>query len=117
MGQGLTWDEALLLAAHPYVADIWTFDGLQFDPPPPAGCPPDLNAPIPMVPCTDQREPTNGKFFDDQRAQLEAATSPIDVSIMLSGGATVCPAPQCSVPPCPALAKYMSRWQYRPGGA
>jgi hypothetical protein len=111
VGQGLTWDEAMLLAAHPYVASIWTFDGLQYEPPPPPGCPPDLDAPVPAVACTDEREPIDGKFFDAQRAQLEAATSPVGVGIMLSGGATVCPTSQCSVPPCPDLVKFTERWK------
>ena len=113
IGRGLTWDDAVGLASHPYIAEIWTFDGLQYEPTKP-GCPPDLGAPIPTVACTDQREPQeaiDGKFAAAQRAQLESATTrPIDVGIMLSGGAVICPAPACSVPPCPGLTSYEQRW-------
>jgi hypothetical protein len=101
LGQGLTWDEAVLLAAQPAVADIRTYDGLSFDPPPPLGCPPDLNAPIPVIACTDERDPIDSKFFPAALPVLEQATSPLDVEITVTGGAPSCPQAACSTPPCP----------------
>lgn len=100
LGQGFTWDEAVLVAADPAVGDIRTYDGLSFDPPPPIGCPPDLTAAIPIIACTDERESIDGKIDAARLPELEAATSPIDVDIMVSGGAPSCPEAACSTPPC-----------------
>ncbi len=101
LGQGVTWDEAVLLAAQPTVADIRTYDGLSFDPPPPLGCPPDLEEPIPVIACTDARDPIDSKFFPAALPVLEQATSPLDVEITVTGGAPSCPQAACSTPPCP----------------
>jgi len=57
----------------------------------PPGCPRDYSGPIPTPVCTDEREPIDEKFAPAQLPVLEAATGPIDVGILVSGGATVCP--------------------------
>lgn len=108
LGQGVTWDEAVQLAAHPAVGDIRTYDGLSFDPPPPLGCPPDVQSPIPVVACTDQRDTIDSKFDAAALPVLQAATSPIDVDIMVSGGAPICPVTSCSTPPCPDTGQIIS---------
>jgi hypothetical protein len=73
------------------------------------GCPPDLTAPIPAVTCTDEREPTDGKFSAQTIPVLVGATTPIEVEITVAGGATICPLPKCSTPPCPA-AEAVTEW-------
>jgi hypothetical protein len=111
-GMGLTWDEATVLARHPYVARIWVASGVQIDPDSP-GCPPDLTSPISATPCTDTREDVDGKFSSHGRMVLEQSSGAVQVTIQVEGGAMVCDVEHaCATDPsCPSLDAIHERWR------
>jgi hypothetical protein len=111
-GLGLTWEEALELARHPYIESIWTAPGLQIGSPP-EGCPPDLTKPIPEVACTTVREPVDSKLEPAYRAKWEQSQSPQQVVILVRGGAKICPLPECPVhnQSCPDQERFISHWK------
>jgi hypothetical protein len=108
-GQGVTWEEAMKLAEHPYVESIWTAPGIQFDSGPPPGCPPDLSAPIRSVDCPLEQDSAMGKIIDADRMQFARTTGPHSVIIGIKGGSVACPLPPCSAPPCPERDSYVAR--------
>lgn len=107
----LNWDEATLVAGHPYVEKIWTSPSLK---PPGTGdpsCPPDLNSAIPQPVCGSDRESANGKIDPHSQMVFEGAPSKaVDVTIRVKGGATVCPLDSCPQKDCPSSAQVQSRW-------
>lgn len=81
-------------------------------------CPLDLEAPIPAPECTTARESAAGKWTEASEAIWSASAEPHDVTIVVRGGATVCPAQECPAPPnpCPesgAQHEYMSEWNWQ----
>lgn len=109
-GRGLTWEEAVAIAASPLVESVWTSSGIQFAQARP-GCPLDLTGALPMPACTPEQEPIDGKISDADRARFETTSGPIPVLIMVEGGATVCPLPVCSAPPCQPRDRIISRME------
>lgn len=110
-GVGLTWDEAGVLAAHPYIDRIWTYDGLEAHQDL-AGCPTDLAAPVLEPKCTGERESVEGKVsvLLERRRQ---DPGPHEVIVQVAGGATVCPLLSCPRPPNPCLERDVLFERYR----
>lgn len=107
----LSWDEASLVASHPYVERIWTSPTLK----PPVGgdpaCPPDLNSPIPQPVCTSDREAVGDKIDAHSQMIFEATPAKaMQAVIRVKGGATICPLDSCSQKDCPSSAAIQARW-------
>lgn len=111
-GIGITWDDAVKVAGHPYVERIWDgVDAVPFGGAQPEGCPPDYTKPIPTPECTNARESPDGKFSAQDQQRWEGATGPTDVGIQLREVGPICPgATSCpSDPePCPARDMYIA---------
>ncbi len=112
-GQGLTWEEAVEVARHPYVESIWTASGVQFEPPPAPGCPPDLGQPVPTRTCPTARESAGGKISAEDMRKLAQTTGPQRMDVGVRGGARICPLPECpsGQRTCSARDSYADRWQ------
>jgi hypothetical protein len=117
-GIGITWEDAVKLAGHPYVERIsMNGNAIQTQPFPqvqPEGCPPDLTKPIPMFECTDARESPDGKYRAKDQQRWESTIGPTDVAILLREVNPSCPLP-ASCPtdpePCPAKDAVIARRQ------
>jgi hypothetical protein len=110
-GWGLTYEQGSELAKSPDVERLWTSSGLQFEPGTP-GCPPDLSQPIPVRSCPTDRNSLAGKLDERTHAAfLAAGDNPLDVSILVSGGAQLCPLEACSRETCPAREAVLQRWE------
>jgi hypothetical protein len=110
-GLGLTWDEAVGIAKHPFVESIWTTPGLAIDSAA-SGCPPDFNSPVAPVACPSDRESFDGKISAAARSALEGSSGPQQVIVRVRGGATICALPQCpgQGQPCPERDMYTALW-------
>ncbi|MCG5055764.1 MAG: hypothetical protein KA712_22630 [Myxococcales bacterium] len=108
-GVGLTWDEAVSIAAHPYVKRVWTSPDLQFEPEGKAGCPPDVSKPIPTKSCSSMTEDVEGKISDSARATFAAYAGVAKALVSVKGGAKVCPLPNCPEP-CVESTRIKERW-------
>jgi len=104
----LDWDEAQLVAGHPYVERIWTSPGLMQ--PQESACPPDLSTPIATKTCVSETEAGDGKFDAHNRQIFESTVDPLSVMLKIDGGATVCALDSCSREPCPSSTAVQERW-------
>jgi hypothetical protein len=110
-GVGLTWDEAVKVAAHPFVERVWSSSGLQYEPSMGPGCPPDLTKAIPTEDCPMTRDSGDGKIGAEDAAQFAQGVEPFDVLVTVLGGPVICPLPVCATSTCPERAAIIARWQ------
>ena len=110
-GWGLTYEQGTALAKNPNVERLWTSTSLQFEAGTP-GCPPDLSQPIPVLTCPSERTPIEDKVDERTKATFMAAgDKALDVSILVAGGAQLCPLDACSRESCPAREAVIQRWE------
>lgn len=109
-GMMLTWEEAALVAEHPYVERIWTSPALQ-QPVEMPTCPPNPHAVIPEPLCDAVREPSAGKIELRSQSIFEAAMgSSVEVAIKVRGGAEICPLDSCAENSCASAEEVQTFW-------
>lgn len=108
-GLGLTWEEVLETAKHPFVERIWTSPALSFGVLP-EGCPPDYDAPVEPPLCSTAIEDTSGKYSESDQATWEALDGEIEVVVSIRREQSLCPRPACPgrEEQCPELDKYQA---------
>lgn len=94
-GIGLTWEEALLLAAHPFVERIWTFDGLVQAPD--SGCEAQDEGVSMGESCGPAREAVDGKISERDRQAWNGTSDAHRVLISMK-----LELPLCAFAPCPS---------------
>jgi hypothetical protein len=109
-GLGITWDDAVLIAKHPYVESVWSTVDLMRLPPAMPNCSPDLSSPLPMTRCPMSLGSAAGKILASDVAALQG---PGVHSVMISviGGARICPLPACATSACPERDQVITRWE------